>query len=68
MLRADAVSFGYDTVEVLRRVSIGVQSGGLTGVLGPNGSGKTTRMDLSPGGGKSSLAGTILSRYRGVGR
>ena len=30
--------------------------------------GRRPRMDPSPGGGRSALAGTVLSRYRGVGR
>ena len=41
MLRADAVSFKYGADTVLRDVSLSVPPGGLVGVLGPNGSGKT---------------------------
>lgn len=68
MLRADAVSFGYDTAEVLRHVSMGVASGGLTGVLGPNGSGKTTLLRLlgglqTPSAGQITLDGRDIPTY-----
>ena len=68
MLRADAVSFGYDAVEVLRHVSLGVASGGLTGVLGPNGSGKTTLLRLlgglrPPSAGQITLDGRDVPTY-----
>ena len=46
MLRAEAVSFGYDAHLVLHEVSMKVPSGALLGVLGPNGSGKTTLLKL----------------------
>ncbi|MEP6654782.1 MAG: ABC transporter ATP-binding protein [Myxococcales bacterium] len=41
-LRAEAVSFAYRGLEVLRSVSVDVKPGRVVGVLGPNGSGKTT--------------------------
>ena len=68
MLRADAVSFEYDTSAVLRDVSLAVPSGGLVGVLGPNGSGKTTLLGvlaglLSPSSGHVTLGGDPLAAF-----
>ena len=75
VLRADTVSFGYDTTEVLHDVSVGVASGGLIGVLGPNGSGKTTLLRLlgglrTPSVGQVTLDDRHLSTYprRGLAR
>ena len=68
MLRADAVSFRYDTAEVLHGVSLGLSNAGLTGVLGPNGSGKTTLLRLmgglhTPSAGRVTLDDRDLSTY-----
>jgi iron complex transport system ATP-binding protein len=49
MLRANAISFGYDTREVLHQVSVCIHRGSLTGIIGPNGSGKTTLLRLLSG-------------------
>ena len=48
MLRADRVSFGYADFE-LRDVSVDIPRGSFTGLLGPNGCGKTTLLKLMSG-------------------
>jgi len=48
MLSADRVSFGYADFE-LQDVSIDIPRGSFTGVLGPNGCGKTTLLKLMSG-------------------
>lgn len=68
MLRADTVSFRYDTAEVLHGISLGLSNAGLTGVLGPNGSGKTTLLRLmgglqTPSTGRITLDDRDLSTY-----
>ena len=45
MLRAVDVRFAYDATPLLRGVSFAVRPGTVVGVLGPNGSGKTTILD-----------------------
>ena len=67
LLRAEAVSFGYDTHLVLHGVSMTVPSGSLLGVLGPNGSGKTTLVKLlagllAPASGRITLDGHDTAR------
>jgi iron complex transport system ATP-binding protein len=46
MLRAESVSFGYDGGFALADVSVTIPTGSLTGLLGPNGCGKTTLLKL----------------------
>ena len=49
MLRAESVSFGYDGGFTLADVSVTIPAGSLTGLLGPNGCGKTTLLKLLSG-------------------
>jgi len=49
MLRAESVSFGYDGGFTLNDVSVTIPAGSLTGLLGPNGCGKTTLLKLLSG-------------------
>ena len=68
MLRANTISFGYDTKEVLHQVSVCLLRGSLTGIIGPNGSGKTTLLRLlsgvyPPTTGRVTLEGQDLASY-----
>lgn len=72
MLRADNVSFGYRSSRdprpfALTGVTIDVDRGSLTGLLGPNGCGKTTLLKLMsgvlhPDAGRLTLDGEPLAR------
>src|SRR2546422_5644661 len=42
LLRIEGISVGYDRADVLRDVSLAVEAGAITCILGSNGSGKTT--------------------------
>ena len=46
MLRAEGVSFGYEGGFSLQEATVAVSPGSLTGLLGPNGCGKTTLLRL----------------------
>jgi ABC-type cobalamin/Fe3+-siderophores transport system ATPase subunit len=46
MLRAERLSFGYDDGFSLRDATVTITPGSLTGLLGPNGCGKTTLLKL----------------------
>jgi iron complex transport system ATP-binding protein len=49
MLRAESVSFGYDGGFTLTDADVAIAAGSLTGLLGPNGCGKTTLLKLLSG-------------------
>jgi cobalamin transport system ATP-binding protein len=66
MLRAESVSFGYDAGFALADVSVAIAAGSLTGLLGPNGCGKTTLLKLlcgvvRPRTGRVMLGDCVLS-------
>jgi iron complex transport system ATP-binding protein len=65
MLAATDVTFAYGSVPVLRGVSMVVPDRGFVGILGPNGSGKTTMLKVlagtrKPAGGRVVLDGQDL--------
>ena len=49
MLRTESVSFGYDDGFALTDATVSITPGSLTGLLGPNGCGKTTLLRLLSG-------------------
>lgn len=66
----DALSKTFGGVQALREVSLSVPSGGFFGVIGPNGSGKTTMLNvlsgaLVPSGGTIQVLGTELGAIAG---
>jgi iron complex transport system ATP-binding protein len=68
LYRLDKLSFCYGQTPVLEDVSLELQAGTFYGILGPNGSGKTTFLDLisghkRPSGGSIRFNGRNLDRY-----
>ncbi|MBW1635639.1 MAG: ABC transporter ATP-binding protein [Deltaproteobacteria bacterium] len=62
------ISFGYDATPVLQDLSFTLESGKFYGIVGPNGCGKTTLLDLLIGNriplsGSVSFKGKIVSSY-----
>jgi ABC-2 type transport system ATP-binding protein len=46
VLQIDGVSKAYGKVKALKEVSLTIPKGSVFGILGPNGSGKTTMMSI----------------------
>jgi len=65
ILDVDSLSYLYDEKVVLDKISLGIKSGEILGILGPNGCGKTTLLknlnkNLRPHGGCVLIDGTDL--------
>ncbi|RLB94201.1 MAG: ABC transporter ATP-binding protein [Deltaproteobacteria bacterium] len=63
----DDISYAYDSINILERISIQLEKGFFYGILGPNGCGKTTFLDLlirhkKPNSGHITFSGTDLSK------
>ncbi|OKL50686.1 ABC transporter ATP-binding protein [Boudabousia marimammalium] len=68
MLRAENISFAYGTRNILHNISIQLKAGEIVGLLGPNGTGKSTLVgvlsgDLTPATGTVTIAGKTLTDY-----
>jgi branched-chain amino acid transport system ATP-binding protein len=67
VLRVEGLEAGYDEVQVLWGISIGVARGGMTTLVGTNGAGKTTSLraitgNIQPFGGRVFFAGDDVTR------
>ncbi|EEH63393.1 ABC transporter, ATP-binding protein [Gleimia coleocanis DSM 15436] len=65
---AENISFSYGSKEILKGISLEVKFGQIVGLLGPNGTGKSTLVgvmagDLEPGTGTVTYQGKQLSDY-----
>ena len=61
LLRAEALHFSYEAgIDVLRDVSVTVESGTMMGIVGPNGSGKSTLLRLLSGLLEPSIGDVVL--------
>jgi branched-chain amino acid transport system ATP-binding protein len=67
LLRVEALEAGYDEVQVLWGISLGVAAGGMTTLVGANGAGKTTSLraitgNIQPFGGRVFFAGEDVTQ------
>jgi branched-chain amino acid transport system ATP-binding protein len=67
LLRVEALEAGYDEVQVLWGISLGVAAGGMTTLVGANGAGKTTSLraitgSIQPFGGRVFFAGEDVTQ------
>ena len=60
MLSASGISFDYGSAFALRNVNVSIPKGSLTGLLGPNGCGKTTLLKILSGVIRPSHGGVML--------
>lgn len=60
------VSFAYGTTPILRDINLTLQPGKFYGIVGPNGCGKTTFLDLLTGA-KKQLTGAIVYKEKPLG-
>ncbi|MBW2027506.1 MAG: ABC transporter ATP-binding protein [Deltaproteobacteria bacterium] len=66
IVRVSGLRFSYGPKEVLRGVSLDVEAGHFYGLVGPNGCGKTTLLDLILGA-KRPVSGSVLVRGKEAG-
>ena len=71
MIQVHQISFSYDELSVLEKVSFRVERGEFVFLVGPSGSGKTTLLrllyaDLAPVGGELSVVGQQLTELNKV--
>jgi branched-chain amino acid transport system ATP-binding protein len=69
LLRVEALEAGYDEVQVLWGISLGVAPGAMTTLVGTNGAGKTTSLraitgNIQPFGGRVFFAGEDVTQLR----
>jgi iron complex transport system ATP-binding protein len=65
LFKTDGVSFAYDVTPVLQDINLNLQAGKFYGIVGPNGCGKTTLLDLLIGS-RVTATGSILLREKPI--
>ena len=69
MLKIDSIDFYYGTKKVLEKISFDADDGDIIGIIGPNGSGKTTMLRVisaiqKPRSGSIFLDGTDIFKLK----